>query len=127
MKKIVAMIGILFLTSCASTQVVDNPTLIPLAPVATPKVAPLVMNPVQFEVVNSTGLEDLATTVKSSGQDNVYFILNEQDYKNLMLNLNSINSYIAQQMTVVELLETINQERVNETQLPSKAKTSTTK
>lgn len=113
MKKIV-LIGLLLLSSCVNKEIVSKPIITPLAPVAVPQIAPLTLNPVTFKVVNSSGLYSYATSVKESNQDNVFWIMDETAYKNLMLNLNSINSYIGQQKTVIDLLTNINQQRSSE-------------
>lgn len=119
MKRIFVLLTILMLAGCASTPVTQT-ILTPLAPVAVPTVAPLVMNPVHFQAMNSQDVENLAAQLKQSGADNVFFMLDEQDYKNLLLNLNSINSYIAQESAVVQLLENVNADRAKETNVPTK-------
>lgn len=119
MKKLL-LLGFLMLAGCGSTLDVATPVLSPLAPVPVPSVTPLVLNPMQFQVMNSTDIENLAATLEKSKTDNVYFILDENDYKNLLLNLNSINSYIQEQTTVIELLDKINAERATETNVPAK-------
>lgn len=113
MKKII-LFGLLLITGCTNKEIIPKAVITPLAPVSVPQIAPLVMNPVTFKVVNSNGLFVYASAVNESKQDHVYWIMDDASYRNLMLNLNSINSYIGQQKTVIDLLTTINQQRSSE-------------
>jgi hypothetical protein len=119
MKKLL-LLGFLGLAACGQTQVVTTPTLAPLAPVAAPVVSPLVLNSVQFKVLNSADIQALAESLDKSKSNVVIFTLTPQQYKNLMLNLNSINGYMQQQDEVAKLFEQINAERSSEATLPSK-------
>lgn len=122
MKTIFAMFLMIGLAGCATQQMIQTSTLAPLAPVPVPVISPLVLNPVQWQVMNSADIEILAAQLKASNADNVYFVLDEINYKNLDLNLNSIDSYIQQETTNIELLDTINAARASETTVPAKTK-----
>ena len=119
MKKIITLLMLLTLVGCASAPITQT-VLTPLSPVPVPPISPLVMNPVNFQVMNTEDVENLAAQLKTTNSDHVYFILDEADYKNFLLNLNSIDSFIGQQKTVVNLLENVNAQRAQETNVPAK-------
>jgi hypothetical protein len=97
--------GICMLSACTSIPK-PEPTVIvsPTVPLVVPKISPVVIQPVQWKVYNSTELKSLGEELAKSNSQIILFTLDSTNFQNLNLNLADIKRYIAAQQQILDFL-----------------------
>ena len=95
---------VLMLAACSTIP--NQPTVIiaPAVPVVIPKVSPIIVQPVQWKVYNSTELKTLGEELSKTNTQVILFTLDTTNFQNLNLNLADIKRYIASQQQVIDFL-----------------------
>lgn len=105
MKNVAILVTALALGACAHTP--DAPriqTNVP-APVAQPVIAPMDLGQVHWIVRDLPGLKALVAQMEASGQTNViFYVLTQDDYNTLAMNLSEMKRFIADQKAANEFL-----------------------
>lgn len=102
---------VLLLAGCAGPQVAGT-IVQPTAPVAVPTPQPMILRPVQWQVMGVAQLKALVAQMQASKQNTVVFVLDGGNYTNLSLNLVEIERYVREQKTVLQMLRSIVGDRV---------------
>lgn len=95
-------LSILILSGCSTTTV---PVVQQPVKIVPPPIPPLVLNSVQWQVLNSNDIIALSKKIVSNKSNVVLFTLNGPNLKNLLLNLNNINAYIKEQQAILNMYE----------------------
>jgi type IV pilus biogenesis protein CpaD/CtpE len=99
----------LLLAGCTSTTI---PLIQPNVPVATPPAQPMSLYSVKWQVMALPQLKNLVAQLEKAQQSNVVlFVLDQQNYTNLMLNFVEVQRYLQEQKTILDMLKTIIAER----------------
>ena len=102
----------LLLAGCTTTTTI--PVVQPNLPVAVPPVQPMSLYPVAWQVMTLPELQKfVAQLEKAQTAHVVVFVLDQQNYTNLMLNFVEVERYLEEQQTVLEMLKKIIAERAN--------------
>ncbi len=105
MKKVAILVTALALGACAHTP--DSPRIQTnvAAPVAQPVIAPMDLGQVHWIVRDLPGLKALVAQMEASGQTNViFYVLTQDDYNTLAMNLSEMKRFIADQKAANEFL-----------------------
>lgn len=87
----------LSLTACVTTDRRDPDVTVvvqPTAPIVAPLVDPVNTQPVNWQVLNSQGVRDLAARIEQTGEDVVLYTLDTEGFRALSNNLVEIRRYI---------------------------------
>jgi len=98
-------LGLCLLTVSCASQVKLDPVVQTAPPVAVPSAAPLVLNQVQWKVLNTDDLK--ALIAQNGSKDVVIFALDPDSFQNLKLNMVEITRYITDQKTIEVLLKKV--------------------
>ena len=85
------------LTACISTGNRDpdvNVVVQPTAPIVPPLVDPVTTQPVNWQVLNSQGVRDLAARIEQTGENVVLYTLDSEGFRALSNNLVDIRRYV---------------------------------
>lgn len=97
---------LLLLAGCAGPQI--SGTIVQQnAPVAVPTPQPMILRPVQWQVMGVGQLKTLIARMEATHQQTVVFVLDSSNYTNLSLNLVEIERYVREQKTVLQMLRSI--------------------
>lgn len=104
MKRLIVA-SMLLLSACGGSSGVPNiQTNVPV-PVVAPVVAPMDLGSVRWVVRDLNGLKELVAQMESSGQTSViFYVLPQDDYNTLAMNLAEMKRYIADQKAANEFL-----------------------
>jgi hypothetical protein len=91
-------IAVTTMTACTTTQGVPNVVTNRPAPVARPDIAPMDLENVRWVVRDVAGLRALADSMEASGQkDVVFYVLDQDSYNALAMNIAEVRRYINDQ------------------------------
>lgn len=97
MKIVLPILLALTLSACITTDRRDPDVTVivkPSAPIVAPIVDPVSTQPVNWQVLNSQGVRDLAARIERTQEDVVIFVLDSEGFRALSNNLIDIKRYI---------------------------------
>ena len=101
----------LLLAGCTTTTI---PVVQPNLAVAVPPVQPMSLYPVVWQVMSLPELQKFAAQLEKAQQMHVVvFVLDQQNYTNLMLNFVEVQRYLQEQKAVLDMLNKIIAERAS--------------
>jgi hypothetical protein len=102
----------LLLAGCTTTTTI--PVVQPNLAVAVPPVQPMSLYPVAWQVMSLPELQKFAARLEKAQQTHVVvFVLDQQNYTNLMLNFVEVQRYLQEQKAVLDMLNKIIAERAS--------------
>jgi len=106
-----------FLTSCSSVKKIETvKTEVKRAPLNLDRPEPIVMDELNWIIINSENAEEVFAKLKEKGTDPVLFGLTDDEYEDLSMNFAQIRNYIIQQGFVIDKYkEYYESEEVNNT------------
>ena len=106
-----------FLTSCSSVKKIETvKTEVKRAPLNLDRPEPIVMDELNWIIINSENAEEVFAKLKEQGTDPVLFGLTDDEYEDLSMNFAQIRNYIIQQGFVIDKYkEYYESEEVNDT------------
>src|SRR5210317_1640151 len=106
-----------FLTSCSSVKKIETvKTEVKRAPLNLDRPEPIVMDELNWIIINSENAEEVFAKLKEKGTDPVLFGLTDDEYEDLSMNFAQIRNYIIQQGFVIDKYkEYYESEEVNDT------------
>ena len=92
-----------FLTSCSSVKKIETvKTEVKRAPLNLDRPEPIVMDELNWIIINSENAEEVFAKLKEKGTDPVLFGLTDDEYEDLSMNFAQIRNYIIQQGFVID-------------------------
>lgn len=117
MRRSVALLLLTLGSGCTTTATV--PVIQPDVPVAIPPAQPMSLNSVHWQVMGVRELRSLVTQLEKAQQHHiVLFVLDEQNYTNLMLNYVEIERFLREQQTILDMLKKIIADRSDRWDVP---------
>ena len=102
----------LLLAGCTTTTTI--PVVQPNLAVAVPPVQPMSLYPVAWQVMSLPELQKFAAQLEKAQRTHVVvFVLDQQNYTNLMLNFVEVQRYLQEQKAVLDMLNKIIAERAS--------------
>ena len=91
------------LTSCSRVQKIETvKTEVKRAPLNLDRPEPIVMDELNWIIINSENAEEVFAKLKEQGTDPVLFGLTDDEYEDLSMNFAQIRNYIIQQGFVID-------------------------
>jgi len=114
---LLSLILVTFLTSCSRVQKIETvKTEVKRAPLNLDRPEPIVMDELNWIIINSENAEEVFAKLKEQGTDPVLFGLTDDEYEDLSMNFAQIRNYIIQQGFVIDKYkEYYESEEVNDT------------
>ena len=114
---LLSLILVTFLTSCSRVQKIETvKTEVKRAPLNLDRPEPIVMDELNWIIINSENAEEVFAKLKEKGTDPVLFGLTDDEYEDLSMNFAQIRNYIIQQGFVIDKYkEYYESEEVNDT------------
>ena len=98
----IILVGII-LTSCSSVKKIETvKTEVKRAPLNLDRPEPIVMDELNWIIINSENAEEVFAKLKEKGTDPVLFGLTDDEYEDLSMNFAQIRNYIIQQNFVLD-------------------------
>ena len=92
-----------FLTSCSSVKKIETvKTEVKRAPLNLDRPEPIVMDELNWIIINSENAEEVFAKLKEKGTDPVLFGLTDDEYEDLSMNFAQIRNYIIQQNFIID-------------------------
>lgn len=100
---LLSLILVTFLTSCSRVQKIETvKTEVKRAPLNLDRPEPIVMDELNWIIINSENAEEVFAKLKEKGTDPVLFGLTDDEYEDLSMNFAQIRNYIIQQGFVID-------------------------
>lgn len=100
---LLSLILVTFLTSCSRVQKIETvKTEVKRAPLNLDRPEPIVMDELNWIIINSENAEEVFAKLKEQGTDPVLFGLTDDEYEDLSMNFAQIRNYIIQQGFVID-------------------------
>ena len=121
---LLSLILVTFLTSCSRVQKIETvKTEVKRAPLNLDRPEPIVMDELNWIIINSENAEEVFAKLKEQGTDPVLFGLTDDEYEDLSMNFAQIRNYIIQQGFVIDKYkEYYESEEVNDSRLFNRTK-----